>query len=97
MKIMIVNERDNPHMGRKEVDATVEHVAGSTPSRAGLQQFFAKQFSLDARQVDIKKIFSSTGRQQSRITVFVWNDMRVEDLSKPKEEKKGEQAGTESN
>jgi len=99
MKVVIINEKHNPHMARRELIISVEHVAGSTPSRAGLQHLIARELNLDAQQVDIKSIFSSVGKQQSRAKVFVWNEKRAEDLSKPKpqEEKKEEVASGEAN
>lgn len=95
MKIIIVNEKDNPNMGRKELLIAVEHVAGATPSKAGLQQFLAKHFGIEPEQIEIKNIFSLLGRQQSKAKVFVWKEKRIahsaskmrrelDDLSKPK-------------
>ncbi|MBI5061518.1 MAG: hypothetical protein HZB67_04360 [Candidatus Aenigmarchaeota archaeon] len=91
MKVVIVNEKTNPHMKRREIVATVEHISGATPSRAGLQHLLAKQLGIDVQQVDIKKIFSSTGKQQSRLAVHVWDEKRIEDLAaKAAKEKKEE-------
>lgn len=93
MKFVILSEKDNPFMKRKETSIVVEHIAGATPSKAGLQQALAKEWKAQTEQVDIKSIFSSVGRQQSRVKVFMWNSAKVADLSKlPKEGEKKEEA-----
>ena len=92
MNIMTLSEKDNPYMKRRELSATVEHTAGATPSRAGLQQMLATEWKVKPEQVDIKAIVTGTGRQSSRIRVHVWHEPCVADLSKAKEEKKTEAA-----
>lgn len=84
MKIVIVDEKNNPHMARREIIIYIDHVAGSTPSRAAIQQFVAKDFGVGVERVEVKNIFSSVGKQQSRAKIFVWDQKRAEDLSKAK-------------
>ncbi len=90
MKFIIVNENDNPHLKRKELIVSLDHVGGATPSMAGLQALLSKEFKLEAEKVEIKNIFSLKGRHVSKAKIFLWTENKVDDLSKPTEEPKQE-------
>ncbi|MBI4895059.1 MAG: hypothetical protein HY831_01065 [Candidatus Aenigmarchaeota archaeon] len=90
MKFIIVNEIDNPHLKRKEIMVSLDHVGGATPSMAGLQSLLSKEFKLEAEKIEIKNIFSLKGRHVSKAKVFLWEENKVDDMNKPKEEPKQE-------
>lgn len=90
MKFVIVNENDNPHLKRKELMISLDHVGGATPSMAGLQSLLSKEFKLEPEKVEIKSIFSLKGRNSSKAKVFLWEENRADDLNKPKEQPKQE-------
>lgn len=91
MKIDIVKEKENALLGRKEIRFEIDHPEESTPSKAAVQQLAAKQLEAEAGRVDVRHIFSGTGVSKSNASVFLWNEKRVEDLSKAK---KPEEAGS---
>lgn len=84
MKFVIVNEKDNPHMKRRQLQLSVDHVSGATPSMAGLQTILSKEFNTEPEKIEIKGIYSLKGRPQSKATVFIWTENKVENLNKPK-------------
>ncbi|MBI5332720.1 MAG: hypothetical protein HZB65_04050 [Candidatus Aenigmarchaeota archaeon] len=90
MKFTIVNEKDNPHMKRKQLVLAVDHVGGATPSMTGLQTVLSNEFSIEPERIEIKSIYSLKGLSQSKASVFIWEENKVENLSKPKEESKKE-------
>ena len=102
MKPVIVNEAINPYMKRKELVLSVDHFGGATPSIAGVQKLISDELGVQPEQVDIKNIFSYRGKAASKVKVFIWEEPKVADLSKPKEqpaqaepaEKQTEQAAT---
>jgi ribosomal protein S24E len=85
MKVIIVNEKDNPHMGRKELILLVEHIAGATPSLAGLQEFLSRDWGIEPERIEIKNIFSLR-KPASRVKVYVWNVPKVPFLKEKKTE-----------
>ena len=88
MKVNITNEKENPLLKRKELDIVIEHENEATPSKAALQQILSKQLGKEPEFIDIKNIFSDRGISSSKSLVFVWEEKKVEDLSKVVKEKK---------
>ena len=86
MKFTIVSERNNPHMKRRQLMLAVDHVGGATPSMPGLQTVLSKEFSIEPEKIEIKSIYSLKGRSQSKASVFIWEQNKVENLNTPKEE-----------
>jgi small subunit ribosomal protein S24e len=99
MKLSVTNERDNPLLKRKELQIEIDHDASATPSKAAVQQLIAKEFNKAVENVDIRNIFSGSGISSSKANVFLWEEKKVEDLSKAvkkketKEEAKEEKEG----
>ncbi len=97
MKAEKISEKENPFMKRKEFSFSIEHDASATPRKAELQQYLAKEMKKNPEQIEIKSIFSDIGVANSKARVFVWEENKVEDLSKvakaeaKKEEKKSEE------
>ena len=69
---------------------SLDHVGGATPSMAGLQLILSKEFSTNPEKIEIKNISSLKGRQHSNARIFVWEEDKTTDLSKPKEAVKEE-------
>ena len=82
MKTSVINEKDNPLLKRKELHIDIDHDGSATPAKAELQQLLSKEFKKDVESVDIKNIFSDAGSSSSKATVFIWEEKKVEDLSK---------------
>ncbi|MBI2579278.1 MAG: hypothetical protein HYW27_00065 [Candidatus Aenigmarchaeota archaeon] len=85
MKVRILSEKSNELLERKEIEAEIEHEDAPTPSKAALQQYVSKERGVDAAHVEIVSIFSSKGNRTSKSSVYIWNEKKADDLSKPKE------------
>ena len=98
MKTEISNEKENPYLKRKELSIIIDHADAPTPSTAALQQLLAKELNSQPEKVDVRNIYTNRGRQVSKAKVFVWEEAKVADLSKPAEgeKKEGEAAPAES-
>jgi len=97
MRLEVTKEKLNPLLKRKEVEAAVEHPEEATPSAAALQQLFAKQLNAEVERVDVKHVFSGRGIPKAKAVIFVWDEKRVEDLSKKATGEKKEEEQKEEN
>ena len=98
MKIKFTEKKKNPLMKRQELDGIIEHDGMPTPSRASIQKYVSKEEGVDRKHIDIRKIFSSSGRRKARLMVYIWDKKEVPVLEekvpeepaeeKPKEEVK---------
>ncbi len=50
---------------------------GPTPSKASLQQMFAKEFKAEPNHVEISKIISETGKDSGKIWVKIWEEKEI--------------------
>lgn len=93
MKINIGEQKDNGLMKRKELNVVIDHGNEATPTKAAIQQLVAREVKKDVTNVEIVNIFSEFGKAKSKSTVYVWDEKKVDDLSKvvkEKDEKKEE-------
>lgn len=90
MKLEITNEKNNPYLRRKELEVGIDHSSESTPSKAAVQQFLAKQLGKAIEHVDIRDVFSGKGRANAKARVFVWEEAKAQDLRKVVKKSKGE-------
>ena len=86
MKTKIISEKENPFLERKEIKIEIEHTKECTPSKAQLQQLLSKELKNEVEYIDVRSIFSDYGKSFSLSKVFIWNEKKVSDLSKPKKE-----------
>jgi small subunit ribosomal protein S24e len=62
MEVKVISEKQNPMLGRKEVNFQVEHEkTGSTPSRAEIRRAIAAVTKTDESVVFVKKFVTKTG------------------------------------
>ena len=80
MKIEIKNEKQNPFLKRAELNIEIDHTEESTPSKAALQQWVAKERKKDVTSVEVIDIFSDTGKNTAVAHVFLWAEKKVDDL-----------------
>ncbi|TXT56970.1 MAG: 30S ribosomal protein S24e [Candidatus Thorarchaeota archaeon] len=66
MKIDILQERENKPLARKEIDFAVEHLGGTTPSRAEIKSKLVAQFDADPETVVVKKLITRFGSGMSK-------------------------------
>jgi ribosomal protein S24E len=86
MRHSTISEKENPYMRRKEIVLKLDHPEAPTPANAGLQQHLAKEWKVEPEQVEIRHIYSQVGRQHSKAHVFLWQEKKAADLSKPTEQ-----------
>lgn len=91
MKLNLVEEKENPFLGRIKVTYCAEHPHEPTPSKANLQAWIAKERSIEPEKVEIKQVITEVGRPVSNITVYLWREKNVKDLSKKEVEKNGKE------
>lgn len=85
MKVTFSDEKINSLLERKELELEIEHSASPTPAKAALQQYISKEKNVEPERIEIMSIISSKGKNVSKSLVYVWNNKKVGDLSKPKE------------
>ncbi len=83
MKTEIIDEKHNQFMKRKELVITIENPEEATPQKAALQQLIAKEHNMDVESVDIRDIMQEYGVSRAKARVFIWDEKKVADLSKP--------------
>ncbi len=82
MKVEIKEERQNPFLKRSELKVDIDHSGESTPKKAELQQWIAKEKKKDVTSIEIVDIVSDTGKSVAKANVFLWDEKKVSDLSK---------------
>jgi len=65
MEMIIIEERENPFLNRKELKLRLKHLGGTTPSKAELTKELASKFSVDEKQIIVDYIFSIKGIGES--------------------------------
>ncbi len=90
IKIEKISEKENPILRRKEMQVKIIHPKSATPTKASLQSLLANELKKGVEHIDIRNVFSDHGRAESLAKIFVWEEKKVKDLSKKKEEKKEE-------
>ncbi|MCD6478106.1 MAG: hypothetical protein J7K87_03820 [Candidatus Aenigmarchaeota archaeon] len=88
MKIKIVKKIENPLLKRKELIGVIEHNSSSTPSKASVQAYIAKELKVMPKHVEVKRIISSIGASRSDLLAYLWKEREVPVLSDKKKEGK---------
>lgn len=89
MKVKIVERKQNPLLKREELDVHIDHAGNSSPSKAALCEFLAKDLGKDAGKIEIRDIYTAKGAPTAKSRVFIWEDKTISNAKK-KKEKKGE-------
>ncbi len=87
-KLVILNQRENPMLKRKEVEIRTE--MNVTPKMNEAGEIIAKEFSSDIENVKIKKIKGKFGSKSFIITANIYHSKEDKDSTEPKQKKKGE-------
>lgn len=85
MKVNFTKEKGNEIFGRKELELDIEHPEASTPSKAALQQYVAKEKGKEPECIEVMSILSGKGNSASKSVVYIWNEKKTDDLSKKKD------------
>jgi small subunit ribosomal protein S24e len=79
MQVKIVNKKDNPLLKRREVQFTIEHNQGKTPTRLDIKRSVASELGISDKFVFVKNMKTLTG---SNITVGAANAYESEAQAK---------------
>jgi small subunit ribosomal protein S24e len=74
MKIEILQEKENKPLARREIDFRVEHIGGTTPSRADVKAKIVAQFDADAASVVIRRLDTKFGAGMTEGTARIYTD-----------------------
>jgi small subunit ribosomal protein S24e len=74
MKIEILQEKENKPLARKEIDFRVEHIGGTTPSRADVKAKIVAQFDADAASVVIRRLDTKFGAGLTEGSARIYTD-----------------------
>lgn len=89
MKVKIVEKKHNPLLKREELLLHLDHDGASSPSKAALCEFLAKDLGKDAGSIEIRDIYTAKGAPNAKSHVFIWENKKVTNAKKKKEKKGG--------
>ena len=84
----LIKQKDYPLLSRKRYTYELEHVDGSTPSKAGVKEKLANLLKVNPELVAIRHIFSKYGVGISKVIAHVYEDANVMKYLEAKKEKK---------
>ena len=96
MKIEILHEKENKPLARKEIEFRVEHLGGTTPSRADTRAKIVAQFDADPSSVVIRTLDTKYGKGITDGIARIYSDpeqmnrVELDHIIKRHEEKKKE-------
>ncbi|MHA1947794.1 MAG: 30S ribosomal protein S24e [Candidatus Hodarchaeales archaeon] len=80
MEITITEEKENPLIGRKEIQAVLTHLGEVTPTRSKI----AAQLNTDLDKVVVQSIDGHFGEPKSRLTVHCYDNAETVLVYEPK-------------
>lgn len=87
MDTTITSVRENPLLGRREVEVEVEHDGEKTPSKEDVRNRVAAENDLDTEKVEVEHIYTGYGKNTSRGILKVHEEFEYdEDLEENPEE-----------
>ncbi len=75
VKVDIIRQKENKVLKRKEVDFRIEHVGGTTPSRADIRATIAAQLDSDPSTVVIRSLATRFGIGVTEGRARIYNDV----------------------
>lgn len=90
MEFHVLEEKDNPFFGRKELKLELKHLSAATPKKQELVKELAAKYSVPEENVVIDYIFTEKGLARSTIKVKVYKEKPKFKAKKVKEVKKEE-------
>ncbi|MGA2130090.1 MAG: 30S ribosomal protein S24e [Candidatus Pacearchaeota archaeon] len=87
MEIKILEEKNNPLFGRKEVKGTVE--SEINPSRVQILEVISKKFSSPVENIKIKNIRGNFGKKTFTIEANVYTSEKEKNIVEVKKKKEG--------
>ncbi|RDE14826.1 MAG: hypothetical protein C4K49_06925 [Candidatus Thorarchaeota archaeon] len=102
VKIDIVRQRENKVLKRREIDFRIDHVGGTTPTRADIRAKLAAQLNSDPSAVVIRRLWTKYGIGITDGVARIYDDaaqaksIEIAYVLKRHEPKKKEEAGEEA-
>jgi ribosomal protein S24E len=96
MEFNILEEKENPFFGRKELKIELRHSAASTPAKQELIKELASKYSVPEENVVVDYIFTQKGSANSISKVKIYKEKPKMKEKKVKEEKKSEVQASEA-
>jgi len=84
MEITLTEEKYNPLIGRKEVDAIINHLGEVTPAREAVRSKVAALLNADLDNVVIQSIHGYFGEPLSRVTIHYYDNVEDVKIFEPK-------------
>jgi len=83
-EITITEEKENPLIGRKEIQAVLTHLGEVTPTREAVRSKIAAQLNTDLDKVVVQNIDGHFGEPKSRLTVHCYDNTETVLVYEPK-------------
>ena len=71
MEVIVVEEKENPFLNRKELLLVIKHPASATPSKGELIHQLSLTQSVDESQIKVRYIFTKKGVAESLAKVWI--------------------------
>ncbi|MEM4245880.1 MAG: hypothetical protein QW390_01135 [Candidatus Bathyarchaeia archaeon] len=98
MKLKVLEERDNPLLGRREIRLEVDHGPAGTPGREETKREIAAHLGQDAQKIHIIRMATLTGTNRALCEVELYDSpekarrvvpLHIQERGRPKPEKEG--------
>ena len=84
MEITITEEKENPLIGRKEIQAVLTHLGDVTPTREAVRSKIAAQLNADLDRVVVQSINGHFGEPKSQLSVHCYDNSETVLVYEPK-------------
>lgn len=98
MEFNVLEEKENPFFGRKELKIELRHSSAATPAKQELVKELASKYSVPEENVVVDYIFTQKGSANSisKVKIYKEKPKVKEKKKKVKEEKKSEVQASEA-
>lgn len=79
MEATITSVRENPLLGRREVEVEVDHEGESTPSKEDIRDRIAAENDLDTDKVEVEHVYTGYGKNTSRGILKVYDEFEYDE------------------
>src|SRR5215472_9896553 len=83
MSLEVLDERDNPLLGRREVRLVVNHAGQGTPDRLTIRKLASQHYKATLEQVYVRSIATRTGGSSAVCKVEVYDKPEVAEKDLP--------------
>jgi small subunit ribosomal protein S24e len=96
METTLTSVRENPLLGRREVEVEVNHEGEPTPSKEDIKTRVAAENDLDAEKIEVETVYTGYGENTSLSNLKIYEEFEYdEELEEnPEEEQTAEQEET---